>query len=119
MAGAVAVAALLPVAYLLVRAGGGGWSAVADTLFLDRTARLLVRSLMLAAAVSVASAAIGIALAWLTVRCDLPGRRAWRVVAALPLAVPSYVAAFAFASELPDLTGFLPTFVVLTLLSYP
>ena len=106
-------------AYLLVRAGGGGWSATADTLFLERTARLLVRSLGLAAAVSLASAAIGIALAWLTVRCDLPGRRFWRLVAALPLAVPSYVAAFAFVSNVPELSGFLPTFAVLTLLSYP
>jgi iron(III) transport system permease protein len=119
LAGLVALAALLPVAYLIVRAGGGGWSAVADTLFLDRTARLLVRSLALAAAVSAASAALGIALAWLTVRCDLPGRRLWRVVAALPLAIPSYVAAFAFVSSVPDLKGFLPTFAVLTLLSYP
>jgi iron(III) transport system permease protein len=119
LAGAVAAAALLPVAYLLVRAGDGGWSAIADTLFLARTGRLLVRSLGLAAAVSVASAAIGIALAWLTVRCDLPGRRFWRVVAALPLAVPSYVAAFAFVSNLPELSGFLPTFAALTLLSYP
>jgi iron(III) transport system permease protein len=119
LAGAIAAAALLPVAYLLVRAGDGGWSAIADTLFMARTGRLLVRSLGLAAAVSVASAAIGIALAWLTVRCDLPGRRFWRVVAALPLAVPSYVAAFAFVSNLPELSGFLPTFAALTLLSYP
>jgi iron(III) transport system permease protein len=119
LAGGVALAALLPVAYLVIRAGGGGWSAVADTLFLERTARLLARSLGLAAAVSVASAVIGIALAWLTVRCDLPGRRVWRVLVALPLAVPSYVAAFALVSNAPDLAGFLPTFAVLTLLSYP
>lgn len=119
LAGGVALAALIPVGYLVVRAGGGGWAAVADTLFLERTARLLARSLGLAAAVSVASAVIGIALAWLTVRCDLPGRRVWRVLVALPLAVPSYVAAFAFVSNVPDVAGFLPTFAVLTLLSYP
>jgi iron(III) transport system permease protein len=119
LAGGVALAALLPVAYLVIRAGGGGWSLVADTLFLERTGRLLLRSLGLAAAVSAASAAIGIALAWLTVRCDIPGRRVWRVLVALPLAVPSYVAAFAFVSNAPELTGFLPTFLVLTLLSYP
>jgi len=119
LAGAVALAALLPVAYLGVRAGGGGWTAVADTLFLERTARLLVRSLGLAVAVSVASAVVGVALAWLTVRCDLPGRRVWRVLVALPLAVPSYVAAFAFVSNVGTLSGFLPTFAVLTLLSYP
>ena len=119
LAGVVAAAALLPVAYLIVRATDGGWTAIADTLLLERTGRLLARSLGLAAAVSAASAAIGIALAWLTVRCDLPGRRIWRVVAALPLAVPSYVAAFAFVSNVPDLAGFVPTFLVLTLLSYP
>jgi len=119
LAGGVALAALLPVVYLVIRAGGGGWTAVADTLFLERTARLLARSLGLAAAVSVASAVLGIGLAWLTVRCDLPGRRVWRVLVALPLAVPSYVAAFALVSNAPDLAGFAPTFGVLTLLSYP
>jgi len=119
LAGAVALVALVPVAYLVIRAGDGGWGPVADTLFLDRTGRLLVRSLGLAAAVTAASAVIGIALAWLTVRCDLPGRRAWQVVAALPLAMPSYVAAFAYVSTFPDLTGFPGAFLVLTVLSYP
>ena len=119
VAGAVAVAALVPVAYLLVRAGDGGWGPIADTLFVDRTAQLLVRSLGLAAAVTAACAAIGIALAWLTVRCDLPGRRVWQVVVALPLAVPSYVGAFAYVSTFPELDGFLGSFVVLTVLSYP
>jgi len=115
----VALAALLPVGYLLVRAGEGGWSAVAETLFTARTGRLLARSLGLAAAVTLASALIGVALAWLTVRCDLPGRRGWRVVAALPLAVPSYVGAFAYVSVLPGLTGFRGAWLALTLLSYP
>ncbi|MGH9226874.1 MAG: ABC transporter permease, partial [Acidimicrobiales bacterium] len=119
LAGVVSLVALVPVGYLVVRAGGAGWGPIADTLFLDRTARLLARSLGLAGAVTAASAVIGVALAWLTVRCDLPGRRLWQVVAALPLAMPSYVAAFAYVSTLPDLTGFLGAFVVLTVLSYP
>ena len=32
--------------------------------------------------------------AWLVTRTDLPGRRLWAVAAALPLVIPSYVAAF-------------------------
>ncbi len=116
---AVALAALLPVAYLLVRAGEGGWSTVSDTLFTEGTGRLLARSLGLAAAVTLASAVIGVALAWLTVRCDLPWRRGWRVVAALPLAVPSYVGAFAYISAFPGMTGFKGAWLTLTLLSYP
>ena len=37
---------------------------------------------------------IGVSVAWLTTRTDLPGRRFWAVGAALPLVIPSYVAAF-------------------------
>ena len=118
-AAAVAVAALLPVVYLVVRAGEGGWDQVADVLLAESTARLLARSLGLAAAVTAASALIGTGLAWLTVRCDLPGRRAWKVTAALPLAIPSYVGGFAYLATFPSLTGFAGAWLTLTLLSYP
>ena len=118
-AAAVSVAALLPVGYLVVRAGEGGWATVTATLATERTARLLARSLGLAAAVTVVSAAIGVALAWLTVRCDLPARRLWRVLAALPLAIPSYVGGFAYVSTFPGLAGFGGAWLTLTLLSYP
>ncbi|HEX2272695.1 MAG TPA: iron ABC transporter permease [Acidimicrobiales bacterium] len=118
-AAAVAVAALLPVVYLVVRAGEGGWDQVADVLLAESTARLLARSLGLAAAVTAASALIGTGLAWLTVRCDLPGRRAWKVTAALPLAIPSYVGGFAYLATFPSLTGFVGAWLTLTLLSYP
>ena len=118
-AGAVSVAALLPVVYLALRAGEGGWAEVADTLLAERTARLLARSFGLAAAVTGASAAIGVTLAWLTTRSDLPARRVWKVAAALPLAVPSYVGALAYVSAFPALTGFAGAWLVLTLLSYP
>lgn len=113
------MASLLPVVYLAVRAGEGGWDAIAATLFTERTARLLVRSLGLAAASAGSCAVIGVALAWLTVRTDLPGRRVLRVVAALPLAIPSYVGAFAYLATFPGSGGFAAAWVVLTLLSYP
>ncbi|MGI8686831.1 MAG: ABC transporter permease [Acidimicrobiales bacterium] len=115
----MAAASLVPVAYLGVRATEGGWTTVADTVFSATTGGLLVRSLGLAAAVAAASVVLGVALAWLTVRCDLPGRRVWQVVAALPLAIPSYVAAFAYVGAFPDLDGFGAAWLVLTLISYP
>ncbi len=119
VAAAVAVAALLPLGYLVLRAGEGGWATVGDVLFSADTGWLLVRSVGLATAVTAACAVLGVTLAWLTVRCDLPGRRAWRVVAAVPLAIPSYVGAFAYISVFPGLTGFKGSWLVLTLLSYP
>jgi iron(III) transport system permease protein len=114
-----ALVALLPLVYLVVRATQDGLGPVADVLLRERTARLLLRSLLMAAAVTTACLVIGVALAWLTVRSDLPGRRVWAVVAALPLAIPTYVAAFAWISFLPEIAGPVGAFVVLTACSYP
>jgi iron(III) transport system permease protein len=89
--GLLAVAlTLLPAWYLLERSTEGGWSAWEETL--SRSAgELLVNSLGLAAVVSISAAAVAVPAAWLTVRCELPGRRLWAVALALPLAIPSYV----------------------------
>ena len=114
-----ALVALLPLAYLVVRASEQGLGTVADVLLRERTARLLLRSLTMAATVTAEALVLGVALAWLTTRSDLPGRRVWAVVAALPLAVPTYVAAFAWISFLPELAGPVGAFVVLTTCSYP
>ncbi|NNE12424.1 MAG: iron ABC transporter permease, partial [Ilumatobacter sp.] len=56
----------------------------------------LWRTIQLATLVSASTAVLGTGLAWLVVRTDLPLRRMWRLVLALPLAVPSFVGAAAF-----------------------
>ena len=63
------------------------------TVSASRLVELALNTLGLAAAVTVTALAIGTLTAWLTSRTDLPARRVWRVAAALPLVVPSYVAA--------------------------
>ncbi|MBR62053.1 MAG: hypothetical protein CL904_05270 [Dehalococcoidia bacterium] len=35
-------------------------------------------------------------MAWLTVRTDLPFRRFWSILGALPIVIPSYVGAFLY-----------------------
>src|SRR5687767_8343304 len=126
---AVAVAALvcLPLLYLLIRAGGGGADAW-DVLLRGRTSELLVRTILLVSAVTAATVAIGVPLAWLVTRTDLPGRRGWAVAAALPLVIPSYVSALALLSAfgpggliegVPEIDGFLGSFIALTLATYP
>ena len=54
----------------------------------------------LATAVTAASIAIALPLAWLTVRTDLPGRRLWATLCALPLVIPTYVGAYLFVAAL-------------------
>lgn len=97
----------------------------------------LRRSLWLGLTVSSTAVVVGTGLAWLTIRTDLPGRRVWRVLAPLPLVFPSFVGATAliaaFATgglveeilapigidDLPDMTGFRGSWLVLTLFTFP
>lgn len=53
------------------------------------------------------------------VRTDVPGRRVLMVAAALPLAMPSYVAAYAWLSTVPRVNGYPGAVLVLTACSYP
>ena len=86
------------------------------------------RSLLIAASVSLACGVLGSALAWLTARTDVPGRRFWKMTAPLPLAIPSFVGATAMLSAFgpgalvsfaPRPEGFWGAFIVLMLFSYP
>ncbi|HJQ78244.1 MAG TPA: iron ABC transporter permease [Acidimicrobiia bacterium] len=87
---AILIPTLIPPLTLLGQViGRGAGSAVS----VGRLVELLVATLALTAAVTVTALAIGTATAWLTTRTDLPGRRFWLVAAALPLVIPSYMAA--------------------------
>ena len=129
-------AVALPVVYLGVRTLGGG-SEAWELLARVRTLQILGRTALLVLTVTAASIAIAVPLAWLTVRTDLPLRRLWAVLTALPLVIPSYVAGFLIVlalgprgtlqdileplgvDRLPDIHGFTGAALTLTLLSYP
>lgn len=135
-AAVVAASALLPLAYLVIRAGGVG-SRLGEILLRPRTLEIFLGSAGLALAVTLASAVIGVLLAWLTVRTDLAGRKFWGVVTVLPLVLPSYVGAFTLVSalgprgllqgwleplgidRLPSIYGFPGAWLALTLFTYP
>ena len=133
----VAAAMSLPLVYLVFRALDNGPSEVVEVAFRGKTLAVLARSFALAAIVTAASVAVAVPLAWLTVRTDLPGRRAWAILAALPLVVPSYVGGFVLVSvlgprgfaqgalsplgveRLPEIYGLPGAALALTLFSYP
>jgi iron(III) transport system permease protein len=118
--GLVALAiVVLPLVYLVIRATERGWEPISRTLVRRLTLDLAVRSITLAVAVTAASLVIGIAGAWVVTRTDVPGVRVWRVLLSLPLAVPSYVAAWAWVGLRPQIAGPVGAFVVLTSVSYP
>jgi iron(III) transport system permease protein len=138
-AAAVSAVALvsLPLVYLVIRAGSGGAEAW-EVLRRDRTLDLVAQTGLLVAAVTAAAVALGVPLAWLVTRTDLPGRRLWAVAAALPLVIPSYVAALVLLAafgprgllqrllegplgveRIPEIYGFPGAFLALTLATYP
>ncbi len=128
---------LLSPVYLALRSLGAGqefW----DALLRWRVLEILVRTLLLVGAVTIASIVIALPLAWLTVRTDLPLARVWGILVTLPLVIPSYVAGFAVVvalgprgmlqgfledliglERLPDINGFPGAMLTLTFLSYP
>jgi iron(III) transport system permease protein len=132
LAGAVAALLVSPLLWLVLRALGAS-PAAWDLLVSDTTLTVLVTSVALVAVVTAGAVLLGVPLAVLTVQTDLPFRRFWTVVGALPLVVPSYIGAFAFVSAfgprgelagllglpIPTIYGFGGTALVLTLFTYP
>jgi iron(III) transport system permease protein len=135
-AAGVALVMLLPLAYLLLRTAGAGDRALA-ILLEPYTLRVLGNSVVLAILVTGCSALIAVPVAWLTSRTDLPARRAWAVLTALPLCIPTYVGGFALVAafgprgmlqsvlaplgvdRLPEIYGLPGAVLALTLFSYP
>lgn len=114
-----AVVAVVPIVYLVDRAGSLGWARAWSVVVQERTLELATRSLVLGLVVTAACVVVGVVAAWLVVCSDVPGRRIWQAVLVLPLAVPSYAAAYAWVSWRPTAAPFPLAVLVLTLVSYP
>ncbi|MDQ0340385.1 iron(III) transport system permease protein [Caldalkalibacillus uzonensis] len=85
----------VPIFYVIWRslfAGTDRWMRLLDS----RIPELLQNTLLLTVAVTTATLIIGVSLAWLVNRCQLPGRRTWQWLLALPLVIPPYVGAMTY-----------------------
>ncbi|MFP4560608.1 MAG: ABC transporter permease [Thiohalorhabdus sp.] len=123
----VAAAALAPVAVLL------GMGIGAEVALGDRTLEVAANSLLLTGLTVVGAILVGVPLAFVTAYADLPGRRVWTGLLAAPLAVPSYLGAFAYFAAfgpggeiqgltglpLPNVDGLAGGTLVMTLYTYP
>lgn len=114
-----ASASLIPLVYLGIRAFERGPDTVLDLIARPRTVELAVATLLLTAVVTVCSVVLGVALAWLTTRTDLPGRAGLAVALAAPLAIPSYVSGYVWIAEFPSLAGLVGASLVLTAACFP
>ena len=71
---------LLPLAYVGLKAWQAGWAEAVHLLWRPYVFGLLRNTLALMIGVTVACGVIGLSLAWLLERSNLPGRRLWGVI---------------------------------------
>lgn len=99
----IALAVLLPIGAILWLAVSGGGDSLPH-LFGVVFPRAAGRTLELLVLTGAVAAFWGIATAWVTTACDFPFRRLLTAALVLPLAIPGYLAAYAFG-EFLDYTG--------------
>jgi iron(III) transport system permease protein len=135
LSAAIAATVLSPLVWVVASAfDATGWLSL---LTRQTTIRVFVNSALLVVVVTGASIVLGVPTAYLTVRTDLPARRAFTILLAMPLVIPSYIGAFAFVSafgprgelqtilaplgieRLPSIYGLFGATLVLTLYTYP
>jgi iron(III) transport system permease protein len=109
----------IPIAYLVLRASSGGLEGFVAFLQRPRLPLLIANTLLLGFTVTLATILIGVPSAFLLSRFALAARPFWMVVAALPLAIPSYLSAYGLLAVFPTMQGFWAAWLVLTMVSVP
>ncbi|MFP8953377.1 ABC transporter permease [Natrialbaceae archaeon A-arb3/5] len=129
----VAMLVVSPMLWLVFRATEVDPSRAYSLIVSSQTAWITINSILLMALVTLFSIVIGVPLAVLTTRTDLPYPRFWTVVAALPLVIPSYIGAIAFVgmfgsggevdslfgTTIPAVDGLSGAIFIITLYTYP
>jgi iron(III) transport system permease protein len=91
---------IIAIAWLAVSGGGSNWPHLMENVIPRATGR----TLLLVSLTGATTAVIGILTAWLVASCEFPLRRFLSAALVLPLAIPAYLAAYAFG-ELLTFTG--------------
>lgn len=87
----------LPLLYLVWLALGTSPSALWEGLMRANAAALLLKVALMATGATAWALLLGAPWAWLVTRTDVPGRRFFRWLGPLPLAIPPYVGALVYA----------------------
>ncbi|WP_442800270.1 ABC transporter permease [Pseudomonas sp. MS-1(2024)] len=113
----VSLLSLLPIAFVIGVSWHVGWEQIEALVFRPRVGELLVNTVLLVLITLPLCVLLGTALAWLTERSNLPGRRAWSLLAVASLAVPAFVHSYAWVSLVPSIHG-LPAGVLVSVIAY-
>ena len=117
---AILVAAtLIPLGYVAWAAVSIGWTRAYDLVVRPRVGELLFNTVALVVITVPLCVVVGVGVAWLVERTDLPGRGFWRPLFVAPLAVPAFVNSYAWVGVIPSLHGLWAGVLVSTLSYFP
>ncbi|MGN6581151.1 MAG: ABC transporter permease [Bordetella sp.] len=121
LAGASISAALvlIPLLVIVTQALHAGVGRAVALLWRPLVGELLFNTMLIVGATTCLCAVLGTMAAWFVERTDLPGRRAWSVLLAGPLAVPAFITSYAWISLSPAFQGFTGALLVVTSSYYP
>lgn len=117
--GILVAATCIPLGYVAWAAVSVGWARAYELIVRPRVGELLVNTLALVVITVPLCVVLGVAVAWLVERTDLPGRAVWRPLFVAPLAVPAFVNSYAWIGVLPSLHGLWAGVLVTTLSYFP
>lgn len=117
---AILVAATgIPLGYVVWGAVSVGWDRAYELVVRPRVGELLYNTVALVAITVPLCVLIGVGVAWLVERTDLPGRAVWRPLFVAPLAVPAFVNSYAWVGVVPSLHGLWAGVLISTLSYFP
>lgn len=114
---ALVAATFIPLGYVVWGTISVGWRRAYELVVRPGVGELLFNTVALVALTVPLCVVIGVGVAWLVERTDLPGRSIWRPLFVAPLAVPAFVNSYAWVGVIPSLHG-LWAGVLITTLSY-
>jgi iron(III) transport system permease protein len=112
-------ATLIPLGYVAWAAASIGWTKAYDLVVRPRVGELLFNTVALVVVTVPLCVVIGVGVAWLVERTDLPGRTFWRPLFVAPLAVPAFVNSYAWVGVIPSLHGLWAGVLVASLSYFP
>lgn len=101
----IAAVTLIPVGFVVVTTLQTGWDTLFPLIFRPKVGELLANTVLLVVIGVPVCIATGLGAAWLVERTTLPGRRFWALCFAAPLAIPAFVASYAWVSLVPSFGG--------------
>lgn len=116
---AVSALSLIPFGFVLWVVVDTGLPTLQTLLLRPRIAQLLLNTGLLLGLTLPLTAAVSVALAWLTERSDIKGAGFWSALAAAPLAIPAFVHAYAWVGQFPTMQGLWAAVLISTSAYFP